>query len=102
MLRKVLLLNLLFILILICGCVGSPAHRTMRYDEVQSTIKKNNEALLNLRIGMVSDQVKEVMGKPERSEGYPGSAVWLYRTAMTSGVYGSADSDFTPVVFDLN
>jgi len=24
----------------------------------------------------------------------------LYRTAMTSGIYGTADSDFTPVMFD--
>jgi len=102
MLRKVLFLNLLFILNLICGCVGSPVHMTMKYSQVQSIIEKNNEALLNLRLGMVPDQIREIMGKPERSEGYTGGAVWLYRTAMTSGIYGSADSDFTPVVFDLN
>ena len=40
------------------------------------------------------------MGDPERSEGYGLGTVWLYRPAMTSGVYGTADADFTPVVFD--
>ena len=40
------------------------------------------------------------MGQPEISEGYEWGSAWLYRTAMTSGIYGTADSDFTPVVFD--
>jgi hypothetical protein len=45
------------------------------------------------------------MGAPERSEGCPWGTALLYRTAMTSGIYGTripthAESDFTPVVFD--
>jgi outer membrane protein assembly factor BamE (lipoprotein component of BamABCDE complex) len=72
----------------------------MRYSSIQSTIRRNNDNLLQLKVGLSQDEVKAVMGSPERSEGYAWGSVWLYRTAMTSGVYGTADSDFTPVVFD--
>ncbi len=51
---------------------------------------------------MTQEQVVNHMGQPERSEGYQWGSAWLYRTAMTSGIYGTADSDFTPVVFDAN
>ena len=44
---------------------------------------------------MAQSEVREVMGKPERSEGYSWGSAWLYRTAMTSGVYGTEDTDFT-------
>jgi len=82
------------------GCVGSPIHSTLKYNSVQGSAKRNNDALISLRVGMPKDEVQKVMGKPERSEGYQWGSVWLYRTAMTSGIYGTADSDFTPVVFD--
>jgi hypothetical protein len=82
------------------GCVGSPIASTLKYDSVQQTIKRNNDALLSIKVGMTKDEVLKVMGKPERSEGYQWGSVWLYRTAMTSGIYGTSDSDFTPVVFD--
>ena len=49
---------------------------------------------------MSQEKVRSIMGDPERSEGYPWGSAWLYRTAMTSGIYGTADSDFTPAVFD--
>lgn len=82
------------------SCVGSPVHETLKYNSIQNRIGNNNDTLLQLRIGMAQDEVLEVMGKPERSEGYSWGSAWLYRTAMTSGVYGTEDSDFTPVVFD--
>ena len=85
---------------LLAGCVGSPVHSTLKYNEIQSRIKDTNKALLNLKIWMPQKQVLTVLGEPERSEGYPWGSAWLYRTAMTSGIYGTADSDFTPVVFD--
>jgi len=53
-----------------------------------------------LEIGMPKKEVLEVMGDPEQSEAYKWGVVWKYRTAMTSGVYGTADSDFTPVVME--
>ena len=81
-------------------CVGSPVHSTIKYNAVQNTIKRHNQNLLKLKIGMSQDEVLAVMGDPERSEGYSWGSAWLYRTAMTSGIYGTADSDFTPVVFD--
>jgi len=48
------------------------------------------------------------MGDPERSEGYGWGTAWLYRTAIgtdpsmssTMALYGTTDSDYTPVVFD--
>ncbi len=91
---------LLLMLIGATGCVGSPIHQTAKYNSVQSTISENNDNLLQMKAGMSREQVVKLMGKPERSEGYAWGSAWLYRTAMTSGVYGTADSDFTPVVFD--
>ncbi len=84
------------------GCVGSPVHSTMKYHSVQSTISENNQKLLSMKIGMTQEETRALMGWPERSEGYEWGMAWLYRTAMTSGIYGTADSDFTPIVFDRN
>lgn len=95
-------ISFLPIAIFISGCVGSPVHMTMRYSGIQSSIRRNNDKLLNLKIGMFKDNVIILMGKPERSEGYAWGSALLYRTAMTTGVYGTADSDFTPVVFNEN
>ena len=91
---------LLLIIPFMIGCYGSPVHSTFAYNEVQKTVKKNNKALLSINIGLSKEQVLDLMGEPERSEGYAWGSSWLYRTAMTSGVYGTADSDFTPVMFD--
>lgn len=88
--------------LILSGCVGSPVHSTLKYNSVQSDISRNNKNLMSLRTGMTQEQVVQHMGQPERSEGYQWGAAWLYRTAMTSGIYGTADSDFTPVVFDEN
>ena len=80
--------------------MGSPIHSTLKYGSTEKVIKRNNSNLFELKIGMSKDEVRQVMSEPERSEGYPWGSAWLYRTAMTSGIYGTADPDFTPVVFD--
>lgn len=90
------------LVLLIVGCVGSPIHSTLRYNSIQGSIADNNQHLLGLRVGMPMDEAQGIMGPPERSEGYPWGTALLYRTAMTSGIYGTADPDFTPVVFDPN
>lgn len=90
------------IFIVLGGCYGDVWHSTIRYNSIQSTIRENNEKLLSLKIGMIQQETRQVMGSPERSEGYEWGSAWLYRTAMTSGVYGTADPDFTPIVFDNN
>lgn len=88
---------------MLSGCgVGSPMHKTATYNRLQSEILRNNNNLMTIKIGMTQEQVLQHMGQPERSEGYKWGSAWLYRTAMTSGIYGTADSDFTPVVFDEN
>ena len=87
-------------IIMFTGCVGSPVHRTITYNKMQDDISRNNKNLMTLKIGMSQEQFLQHMGQPERSEGYEWGSVLLYRTAMTSGIYGTADSDFTPVVFD--
>jgi len=93
----VIMLNLI-----LSGCVGSPVHSTLKYNSLQDDISGNNKNLMTLRIGMTKEEVIQHMGQPERSEGYQWGSAFLYRTAMTSGIYGTADSDFTPVVFDEN
>jgi outer membrane protein assembly factor BamE (lipoprotein component of BamABCDE complex) len=77
-------------------------HSTLKYNSVQGKISRNNKNLMTLKIGMTQEQVVDHMGQPEMSEGYHWGSAWLYRRAMTSGIYGTADSDFTPVVFDEN
>lgn len=93
-------------LLVFASCVGSPLHSTLTYDSVRKTINRNNAALMKLKAGMNQNEVRSIMGEPERSEGYPWGSAWLYRTAMTKGVnggiYGSTDSDYTPVMFDKN
>ena len=95
-----------FIMLIFFGCVGSPIHSTLSYHSVSEKIKKNNKALLKLKVGMTKDEVQQIMGEPQRSEGYPWGSVWLYRTAMTEGIngsiYGTIDPDYTPVMFDEN
>ncbi len=85
------------------GCVGSPVHSTLKYGSVQRAIKRNNNNLMELKAGMSKEQVRSIMREPERSEGYPWGSAWLYRTAITKGIsggiYGTVDSDYTPVVF---
>jgi outer membrane protein assembly factor BamE (lipoprotein component of BamABCDE complex) len=83
------------------GClVGTIPGDTIAYNKRQSIVSRNNKNLITLKIGMSQDQVLQNMGQPERSEGYEWGSAYLYRTAMTSGIYGTADTDFTPVVFD--
>jgi hypothetical protein len=53
-----------------------------------------------LKIGMTQEQGQQYRGKSDRSEAYAWGSAWVYRTAMTSGLYGKAESDFTPVVCD--
>jgi len=84
------------------SCVGSPVHRTRTYKKLQKEISINNENIMKLKIAMSKEQVLQIMGKPERTEGYQWGSAWLYRTAMTSGIYGTSDSDFTPIIFDEN
>lgn len=86
----------------LAGCVGSPVHETLKYNRTQNAIERNNKNLLRLRVGMAQAEIRTIMGDPERSEGYSWGTAWLSRTAMTSGVYGTADSDFTPVMLDQN
>lgn len=64
----------------------------------QNTISQNNDNLLKLNLGMTKDDVLSIMGKPEKVEAYPWGTIFLYRTAMTSGSYGTRDADLTPVV----
>jgi hypothetical protein len=101
--KKALLISSLLVF---AGCVGSPIHSTLTYGSVKKTVDRNNAALMKLRAGMNQNEVRSIMGEPERCEGYPWGSAWLYRTAMTKGIeggiYGSTDSDYTPVMLDKN
>ena len=89
-------------LLLFAGCVGSPVHSHVTYRSRKKTIRKNTTGLMKLKAGMTQEEVRNVMGRPVRSEGYPWGSVWLYRTAISSGIYRTVDSDLTPVMFDKN
>ena len=88
----------ILIAVMLGGCVGSLMHSSLKYGDIQRMIKRHNSNLLDMQIGMTQDEMRHVMGDPESSEAYSWGSVWLYRTAMTSGIYGTADTDFTPIV----
>lgn len=69
-------------------------------EQRHALVERNKKNLLRLRVGMAREELQDVMGDPEGSEGYPWGSVWLYRTATTSGMSGLLEGDVTPVVLD--
>jgi hypothetical protein len=67
---------------------------------IQAMIDRNNHNLLRLQAGMFEEYVNDVMGPPQRLEGYSWGMVWLYRTAWTKEARTTPKTDFTPLVFD--
>jgi hypothetical protein len=68
--------------------------------ELQATIDRNTRNLLRLQVDLFEEYVSDIMGPPQRLEGYPWGTVWLYRTALTKGARATPEADFTPLVFD--
>ena len=68
--------------------------------EIQSLIDRNTRNLLRLQPEMFEEYVADVMGPPQRVEGYPWGTAWLYRTALTKGARTTPETDFTPLIFD--
>jgi hypothetical protein len=67
---------------------------------IQALIDGNNRNLLRLQPDLFEEHVFDIMGPPQRVEGYPWGTVWLYRTALSTGVRTTPETDFTPLVFD--
>jgi hypothetical protein len=67
---------------------------------IRAMIDRNNHNLLRLQAGMFEEYVNDIMGPPQRLEGYSWGIVWLYRTAWTKEARTAPQSDFTPLVFD--
>jgi len=67
--------------------------------EIQAVIDRNTRNLLRLQVDMFAEYVSDIMGPPQRLEGYPWGIVWLYRTALTKKVHVTPETDFTPLVF---
>ena len=74
---------------------SGPSART-----IQALIDRNTRNLLRLQPDLFEEHVFDIMGPPQRVEGYPWGTVWLYRTALTTGVRTTPQTDFTPLVFD--
>src|SRR5688500_16746925 len=53
--------------------------------EIQAMIDRNNRNLVRLQADMFEEYVVNIMGRPQRLEGYSWGTVWLYRTALTKG-----------------
>jgi hypothetical protein len=75
--------------------VSGPSDRNL-----QATIDRNTRNLLRLQVDLFEEYVLDIMGPPQRIEGYPWGKVWLYRTALTKEVRTIPEADFTPLVFD--
>jgi Protein of unknown function (DUF3192) len=67
---------------------------------IRAMVDRNNHNLLRLQAGMFEEYVNDIMGPPQRLEGYSWGIVWLYRTAWTKEARTTPKSDFTPLVFD--
>jgi hypothetical protein len=74
---------------------SGPSART-----IQALIDRNTRNLHRLQPDLFEEHVSDIMGPPQRVEGYPWGTVWLYRTALTTGVRTTPTTDFTPLVFD--
>ena len=67
---------------------------------IQAMVDRNNHNLLRLQAGMFEEYVNDIMGPPQRLEGYSWGMVWLYRTAWTKEARSTPKTDFTPLVFN--
>ena len=75
----------------VSGCAyvtrGIPA--SMRRDKMR-----------DVAVGMTKEEMKELMGKPYKTEVYPpNKEVWFYYTEWQSDGY-TTDDEFTPIVFE--
>ncbi|NQT70632.1 MAG: DUF3192 domain-containing protein [Desulfobacteraceae bacterium] len=91
--RKSVILTLALLCFMLSGCA-------------ETQVQKNNDALLQLEMGMSKDQVISVMGKPSLNEAYQslnGKAVVIYRY-VTQLAFPPRSTihreDTTPVVFE--
>ena len=68
--------------------------------ELQAMIDRNTRNLLRLQIDLFEEYASDIMGPPQRVDGYSWGTVWFYRTALTKGARATPETDFTPLVFD--
>lgn len=59
----------------------------------------NRNQLDRLKVGMTTDQVRQAMGKPYKSEFYGSKQVWFYITEWQSDGQTTLD-EMTPLVFE--
>ena len=81
-----------------CTSVLGPSAPSDR--DLQAMIDRNSRQLLRLQVSLFEESVADIMGPPQRLEGYPWGTVWLYRTALTQKARVTPATDFTPLVFD--
>jgi hypothetical protein len=82
------------------GCTSLLMPNRSSDRELQTMIDRNTRNLLRLQADLFEEYVSDIMGPPQRVEGYPWGTVWLYRTALTKGARVTPETDYTPLVFD--
>jgi hypothetical protein len=82
------------------GCASLIGDSAPSEREIQAMIERNTHQLLRLQAGLFEEYVLDIMGPPQRLEGYSWGTVWLYRTELTTHVRTTPERDFTPLVFD--
>jgi hypothetical protein len=68
--------------------------------ELQAMIDRNTRNLSRLQVDLFEEYVSDIMGPPQRVEGYLWGTVWFYRTALTRSARSTPETDYTPLVFD--
>ena len=82
------------------GCTSLLIPSGLSDRELQAMIDRNTRNLPRLQAHLFEEYVSDIMGPPQRVEGYPWGTVWLYRTALTKGARATPETDYTPLVFD--
>jgi outer membrane protein assembly factor BamE (lipoprotein component of BamABCDE complex) len=86
--------------LLLTGCVNGAGEFQWRYHDQYTLSERNRRSIADLRTGMSEGEVRALLGEPEMVEGYPRETVWYYRTDLRAGPFVSADTDFTPLIFN--
>lgn len=92
------------LVVLLClglyGC-GTAMEAAIKVNQTQARAKTINEKMLNLKLGMTKNEVLNLLGSPDRTEGYTNCSFFIYRTKGRTDYYDNdADDNFAPLCFN--
>jgi len=92
--------------LILSGCAGSPAWNSLKISSTTHEADRNNEAIMDLKLGQQKEDVIALMGIPKKREVYRINEdkeveFLFYRTTGWGGeIAQDMDSQFTPFAFE--